>query len=316
MPVGPLPELMSDIMAYTPRPTLTLDCPMEEIVLSIEKEPHMIFPVDGFTRAELKRTTWHNYHERVSHGGLLFVLHDVDEHENVVILTDYDLKTGTIKRHEMGQLMDVFHSAMKMEATGYHLVIGTSWAEPGKLDSVEVIYTNINSDEATVIWSSYDEGTKLDNLSVASTHPLAVDIVYSTNDSSSHSTTVVLERSAPIVQFKPKSSPIRLWATIRKTRAGYAILDKRLKRVSPVLNLPGNPHGTLCATDKCSGMYFLIKRSTKGTISHRLVRAFPYLNLVFYSLHSLVTRLNFSRLTDLCSILPLALLWRIASYPC
>ncbi|KAF4660044.1 hypothetical protein FOZ61_004276 [Perkinsus olseni] len=41
--VGPLPELMCDIMAYIPKPALTLDCPMEEIILDIDKSPDFIF---------------------------------------------------------------------------------------------------------------------------------------------------------------------------------------------------------------------------------------------------------------------------------
>ncbi|KAF4673339.1 hypothetical protein FOL47_010690 [Perkinsus chesapeaki] len=45
--IGPLPELMVDIMAYTPKPTLTLDCPMEEIVINIDKEPAYIFTEGG-----------------------------------------------------------------------------------------------------------------------------------------------------------------------------------------------------------------------------------------------------------------------------
>ncbi|KAF4700048.1 hypothetical protein FOZ62_009299, partial [Perkinsus olseni] len=45
--VGPLPELMCDIMAYIPKPALTLDCPMEEIIIDVNKFPKDIFVVVG-----------------------------------------------------------------------------------------------------------------------------------------------------------------------------------------------------------------------------------------------------------------------------
>ncbi|KAF4682220.1 hypothetical protein FOZ60_010833 [Perkinsus olseni] len=45
--VGPLPELMCDIMAYIPKPALTLDCPMEKIIIDVYKFPKDIFVVGG-----------------------------------------------------------------------------------------------------------------------------------------------------------------------------------------------------------------------------------------------------------------------------
>ncbi|KAF4684100.1 hypothetical protein FOZ60_008218 [Perkinsus olseni] len=45
--VGPLPELMSEIMACIPKPVLTLDCPTEEVILRISRIPDFIFAKGG-----------------------------------------------------------------------------------------------------------------------------------------------------------------------------------------------------------------------------------------------------------------------------
>ncbi|KAF4710912.1 hypothetical protein FOZ63_024150 [Perkinsus olseni] len=45
--VGPLPELMSEIMASIPKPVLTLDCPTEEVILKISRIPDFIFAKGG-----------------------------------------------------------------------------------------------------------------------------------------------------------------------------------------------------------------------------------------------------------------------------
>ncbi|KAF4669196.1 hypothetical protein FOZ61_004781 [Perkinsus olseni] len=45
--VGPLPELMSEIMACIPKPVLTLDCPTEEVILKISRIPDFIFAKGG-----------------------------------------------------------------------------------------------------------------------------------------------------------------------------------------------------------------------------------------------------------------------------
>ncbi|KAF4737810.1 hypothetical protein FOZ62_003914 [Perkinsus olseni] len=46
-PVGPLPELMIDIMTYISKPILTLGCPMEETILDINSEPELVFAKGG-----------------------------------------------------------------------------------------------------------------------------------------------------------------------------------------------------------------------------------------------------------------------------
>ncbi|KAF4700051.1 hypothetical protein FOZ63_026298 [Perkinsus olseni] len=165
--VGPLPELMCDIMAYIPKPALTLDCPMEEII--IKYKPDFVFTDDGIVYGGIsspgKRIDlvgdannrcgrYYNatsyYDAGTSH---LYVLHDDD----TVSLIDFDVKA--LKVHKivrLGNLASGGRFPCVMTMVGGHAFLGVEWSSGSPSGSIEVLCVDL-SGKISSVWSKYDK---------------------------------------------------------------------------------------------------------------------------------------------------------------
>ncbi|KAF4673327.1 hypothetical protein FOL47_010678 [Perkinsus chesapeaki] len=109
----PVLMLLAEILAYIPRPLLSLNCPMEQIVLNVEREPDFIFArgglvygifvecdtinkrtlhpfgdIETLAKTNENRATFY-YNADISH---LYVLYDDDGPS----LLDYDVKGNKV----------------------------------------------------------------------------------------------------------------------------------------------------------------------------------------------------------------------------
>ncbi|KAF4700050.1 hypothetical protein FOZ63_026299 [Perkinsus olseni] len=210
--VGPLPELMCDIMAYIPKPALTLDCPMEEII--IKGKPDFFFTNNGILYGVVKQdklisleqlsstaqpiplvrftgsSLWYynavyHYDAEASH---LYILHDdggtsqaVSKFRGTASLIDYDVKARKIhKIYKLPNLSDAIEFPQSMAVVGASILLGMEWGRTlgGTPRSIEVLYVNLTG-KVNVVWHIHDRDVRLVGLHPVSASPLMLDVIYS-----------------------------------------------------------------------------------------------------------------------------------------
>ncbi|KAF4710271.1 hypothetical protein FOZ63_026064 [Perkinsus olseni] len=237
--VGPLPELMCDIMAYIPKPALTLDCPMEEII--IKDKPDYIFVNDGIVYGVFNQlglislvqmsppalpfplvkytgssscyynATYH-YDAETSH---FYILHDdggrsqnCSAVRGAASLIDYDVKASKVhKTLRFPNLSGEGHFPRSMALIGSSIFLGLEWGHNSgdTTRCIELLRAD-PSGKVSIVWRISDENIKLLCLHPVSASPLMLDIIYS-EGSTCHSARLELRRlAAPIVVNEgPKS---------------------------------------------------------------------------------------------------------------
>ncbi|KAF4731348.1 hypothetical protein FOZ63_026300 [Perkinsus olseni] len=239
--VGPLPELMCDIMAYMPKPALTLHCPMEEII--IQEMPGFFFIDDGIVYGVFNRfwlislvqmsppaqpiplvrytgssscyynATYH-YDAETSH---LYILHDAGGRSQncstvsgTASLIDYDVKASEVhKTLTFPNLFGPGHFPRSMAVIGSSIFLGLEWGHNSgdTTRCVEVLRAD-SSGEVSAVWRISDKNIKLLGLHPVSASPLMLDIIYS-EGSTCHSARLELRRlAAPIVANEGPRSQI------------------------------------------------------------------------------------------------------------
>ncbi|KAF4711631.1 hypothetical protein FOZ62_018347, partial [Perkinsus olseni] len=218
---GPLPELMCDILAYIPKPALTLDCPMEEIIIDIEEEPDFIFMKDDdvygvskrdelivlaqmshgecfdLVRAPRSHYRSHNYcyynaaYYYDSEASHLYVLHDgggesINDTEirGTVSLLEYDLKACEVDRTAaLPSLSGVGEFPRSMVIIDSAIFLGIEWGRCSADPgrSIELLYLDPLR-KARVVWHIYDKNVKLIGLHRVSASPMVLDVIYSEGD--------------------------------------------------------------------------------------------------------------------------------------
>ncbi|KAF4705099.1 hypothetical protein FOZ63_026351 [Perkinsus olseni] len=230
--VGPLPELMCDIMAYIPKPALTLDCPMEEII--IKDKPDFFFIDDGIVYGVFNQlglislvqmshpalpiplvkytgssscyysATYH-YDAETSH---FYILHDAGGSSRncsavrgTSSLIDYDVKASKVhKTLRLPNLSGEGHFPRSMALIDSSIFLGLEWGHNSgdTTRCIEVLRAD-PSGKVNVVWRISDKNIKLLCLHPVSTSPLTLDIIYS-EGSTCHSARLELRRlAAPIV---------------------------------------------------------------------------------------------------------------------
>ncbi|KAF4689385.1 hypothetical protein FOZ60_001718 [Perkinsus olseni] len=210
--VGPLPELMCDIMAYIPKPALTLDCPMEEII--IKDKPDFFFTNNGILYGLFKHdklislvqmsspaqpiplvkfagsspcyyNAVYHYDDEASH---LYILHDdggasltVGTFRGTASLIDYDVKARKVhKTYKLPNLSGAIKFPQSMAVVGASILLGMEWGRNigGTPRSIEVLYVNLNG-KGNVVWHIHDRDVRLVGLHPVSASPLMLDVIYS-----------------------------------------------------------------------------------------------------------------------------------------
>ncbi|KAF4673337.1 hypothetical protein FOL47_010688 [Perkinsus chesapeaki] len=220
MSIGPLPELMVDIMAFTPKPTLTLDCPMEEIVLNIDRKPDFIFntgnviygvfkneksillqsispPGEEATLAETLNWRGTFYYDPGT--SRLFVLHD----RGGPSLLDYDVTSGMAhKTTRLSAVPSTPHWPDELLVIGGHVFLVRKWskAQSGTFH-VEVLHVD-PSGHVHVAWRAPRQA-QLTSLHSVAEAPLTVNIMYRTGDTY-HSIRIVMIRDASPTVFESR----------------------------------------------------------------------------------------------------------------
>ncbi|KAF4676771.1 hypothetical protein FOZ60_000520 [Perkinsus olseni] len=106
--VGPLPELMCDLMAYIPKPALTLDRPMEYIIIGVSKFPKHIFADGGGVSA-------------IFEDSLSLVLKRVYPPDESIILASPD-EPGIVKAFQVDTSVSRVYALFKMSGGAMQLV--------------------------------------------------------------------------------------------------------------------------------------------------------------------------------------------------
>ncbi|KAF4689389.1 hypothetical protein FOZ60_001722 [Perkinsus olseni] len=200
--VGPLPELMCDIMAYIPKPALTLDCPMEEIVLHIKKEPDFMLASDGvlsgvFGIFEVTKPLV--VEQLLPPGGSITLARPFERakvqsfycdistcrlyllcNSNAAVwqLIEYCLKEGkVVKVYEMPLITDLVDGRTGTCVVGEHCFLNVSWQ-----DRVEVLHVKLGDKRQcpTVILSVKKDHPDFFcvRLHPVSRAPVTIDVVY------------------------------------------------------------------------------------------------------------------------------------------
>ncbi|KAF4722878.1 hypothetical protein FOZ62_022975, partial [Perkinsus olseni] len=281
--------LMCDIMAYIPKPALTLDCPMGEIIT--KDKPDFVFTNDGMVYGVFKGNNsislqgisspgkridlvgdssvrcgrYYNatsyYDADTSH---LYVLHDdggglgpSPDISGDVSLIDFDVKA--LKVHEivrLGNLASGGRFPCVMTMIGGHAFLGVEWGSGSPTGSIEVLCV--------------DPGGKISALWISAS-PLTLDVIYS-KSAICHS--VRLELTASEL---PTGSPVfGAGILVVRSASSYSLFDSRLRRISSELSLPGNPECLGVQTDRRGGLYLSIRRRLGTKDRSRLLYAFPY----------------------------------------
>ncbi|KAF4709267.1 hypothetical protein FOZ63_026347 [Perkinsus olseni] len=223
--VGPLPELMCDIMAYIPKPALTLDCPMEEIILDIDKSPDFIFAngdiVYGiFGIYDSSRSL---VREGIYPPGETMVLASPTERGEVLAyycdisarclyilskthtahswtLVEYCLKSGHVTRaSEVPRVSGIGIGKRGLLIAGEHCFLVVCWH-----DRVEILHTELSGGSGSfeVIWSTQltDSASLLKvYLHLVRRVPLTIDVIYPSESSFRSLRLVMLRESSPFI---------------------------------------------------------------------------------------------------------------------
>ncbi|KAF4689386.1 hypothetical protein FOZ60_001719 [Perkinsus olseni] len=309
--VGPLPELMCDLMAYIPKPALTLDCPMEEII--IEDKPDYIFCEDSFVYGVFRRykciyveqlsppgkqvdfvrtphssqPDWYSaayYYDTVA--ARLYLLRDgggdVKDDRRIrgeVYLLEYDVKAGeVVRKSTLGNLKGLTIFPRRMAVIAGHLFLAVEWEN----SNGEVLYAGPEG-RVNVIWHAAEGDFEFDGLHPVSASPLTLDVIYSKDEKTCHSVRLVMTRSAAPIMIKetcrssiPELGTFGGGTLIAGFTSSCSIYDSRLRRLSGEFGLPRNPGIRGIQTDRHGNTYLLIERYIKNKSSPRVLCAFPY----------------------------------------
>ncbi|KAF4709266.1 hypothetical protein FOZ63_026346 [Perkinsus olseni] len=191
--VGPLPELMCDIMAYIPKPVLTLDCPMGEIITKYK--PDFVFTNDGIVYGVFKGNnsislqafavvvtiTLHRITMlALSLRSHLYVLHDDGGGLGPSPDISGDL-VKALKIHKtvkLGNLTSGGRFPCLMTMIGGHAFLGVEWGSGSPTGSIEVLCVDLGG-KISALWSKYDKKVRLLGLHPVSASPLTLDVIYS-----------------------------------------------------------------------------------------------------------------------------------------
>ncbi|KAF4705098.1 hypothetical protein FOZ63_026350 [Perkinsus olseni] len=307
--VGPLPELMCDIMAYIPKPALTLDCPMEEII--IKEKPDFFFANGGIVYGvfntpdqvyveqisppgncvDLVRNTyrevWYNatyYYD--ADAGRLYVLregggyakHHHYIHEGVYLL-EYDVKARRVVRKSTSanfQAMTIF--PQRMAVIGGHVFLAVEWYN----SNGEVLYADPEG-RVNVIWHAVDGDFEFDGLHPVSASPLTLDVIYS-KGGACHSVRLEMTRPAAPIMFKetcasciPELGAFGGGILIAGFSTRCSFYDSRLRKLSSASCMPRDPEFRSIQTDRYGNIYLLIERYINNKRSFRVLFASPYI---------------------------------------
>ncbi|KAF4673331.1 hypothetical protein FOL47_010682 [Perkinsus chesapeaki] len=308
MSIGPLPELMSDIMAYTPEPTLTLDCPMEEILFA--EKPALAFAVGNVLHtisvkgkaitlqarsipgkevilAESDDCTVTFYYDRdTSH---LFVLYN----SGGPTLLDYDVKAG--KAHKTYKLPDLFsrpYWPSMMLVIDKHVFVGSEYCIISRSYTkyIDLLHVSLCGD-INVIWRS-PQPAELIGFHAVSKAPLMVDVVYKMDGKYTSVRLAMTRAACPMVFEERRKNSIAantellpgsgLHVATSGTK-GY-IVNSQLKRMSEDCSLPGRLTYTSCISADHDAFY-LVASCTKYTratsfsnTSYSVLCFYPYIN--------------------------------------
>ncbi|KAF4704295.1 hypothetical protein FOZ62_002267, partial [Perkinsus olseni] len=215
-PVGPLPELMIDIMAYISKPILTLGCPMEEIILDINSEPELVFAKGGVVygvfkcassialqqiyplgqKVTLVPTSPCNVYYFAPDTGHLYVLNGTGS------LLDYDVEASNV--HATWELPKLFSGGMQpshMVVIGNELFVAVSreyrmevrCTKLDEIGDIEVLWAKATSDDSSHIYC----------LNPVSARPLSMNILYH-EVTTTYSVTLEKVREVSPVLFKQR----------------------------------------------------------------------------------------------------------------
>ncbi|KAF4660043.1 hypothetical protein FOZ61_004275 [Perkinsus olseni] len=198
--VGPLPELMCDIMAYIPKPALTLDCPTDEIIIDIGEDPELIFANGGgvfaiFTRASyllLKRVfppgekitlapppgsdNLEAFHVDTSACGLYALYWNA---ASELLLSEYSLTDGTVcKVSKLPRVLWPAGLPLEVIVVDKHCFLTVRWRT-----LLEVLHVVLGDGNGCfeVIWSTRitaDLELAKERFHLVSRAPLIIDVVY------------------------------------------------------------------------------------------------------------------------------------------
>ncbi|KAF4689936.1 hypothetical protein FOZ60_000946 [Perkinsus olseni] len=169
-PVGPLPELMIDIMAYISKPILTLGCPMEEIILDINSEPELVFAKGGVVYGVFKCASSIALQQIYPLGQkVTLVSHLTVQH--------YDVEASNV--HATWELPKLFSGGMQpshMVVIGNELFVAVSreyrmevrCTKLDEIGDIEVLWAKARSDDSSHIYC----------LNPVSARPLSMNILY------------------------------------------------------------------------------------------------------------------------------------------
>ncbi|KAF4682225.1 hypothetical protein FOZ60_010837 [Perkinsus olseni] len=273
--VGPLPELMCDIMAYIPKPALTLDCPMEEIILrghrkfifirsavvygvfsGIYREIYLEQLSPPGKRWDIGRTPYPNYssYNVICHFDAdtshLYVLHDSGSTftDNVVHgtakLVVFNVKAGVIDKTVNFDNLGEFPRALTSLAD--YVLFGVECRGTASGTSIELLAGDLDG-RVTAVWRIAGTDAKLVGLRPVTASPMTLDVIY-TESSACHS--VRLEMSTGdllLSEEKYKSriatsqySPCLFGGGILMVGppSSFSIFDSRLRLISSGQSIP------------------------------------------------------------------------------
>ncbi|KAF4722877.1 hypothetical protein FOZ62_022974 [Perkinsus olseni] len=315
--VGPLPELMCDIMAYIPKPALTLDCPMEEIIINDKpgfffvdggvvygvfnrnksislvqmSPPALPIPLVEYTGSSLRfYNAAYHYDAETSH---FYILHDDGGLSQTLTirgtasLIDYDVKASKVhKTNKLPHLSGAIKFPRSMAVIGESVFLGLQWERDRTSGHIEVLRGDLNG-KLNVLWRISDKDILLVGLHPVSASPLMLDVIYA-KGATCHSVRLEIQRLAvPVVVKEWPARPLSMSQDVGlfgggvlmvRTNPGISIFDSRLRSMSSGLRLPEDPTCWCIQTDRHGGIYFLIKRPVGDSYSYRVLGAFPYLN--------------------------------------
>lgn len=296
--VGPLPELMSDIMSFIPQPMLTFDCPIEEIIVDVSDKPICIFVEGGVLYAVFSEcnTVFLSeihpaggssvlakavdgqvmcyYDDSTSH---LYVLHRY----NNISLVDYDVKGGRVHKT---YYMPVFLSAGSWPSC-MTVIHGHCFFTATCHGQSEVLYTKLgrgDGDDMYVISSEArtDTETSVAGIFPISLSPLVVNVAYHRELTRRSVEFRMVSESNPVAFVKKEitqlalatpedvtSSPISGCDVLLCTSGdSYCLRNSRWRKLSKGFEFDkGIPYLLECpgAADNSGRLCFIIDRNTR-----------------------------------------------------
>ncbi|KAF4682214.1 hypothetical protein FOZ63_015782 [Perkinsus olseni] len=314
--VGPLPELMCDIMAYIPKPVLTLEeislpggpdfiFVRGGIIYGIFKQERLIFLTQmcppgkhtDLVKSTRSQRWYYNatyfYDSGASH---LYILHDDagtsstdSKIRGTVSLLVYDVEASKVhKVLKLPNLSGAGEFPCKMAAVGTSVFLGVQWSRDSGESSraSEVLHVNSEGNVA-VLWYVYDREVKLVGLHPVSASPLLLDVIYCEGHTCHSVRLEMIHSTAPVVFEEKNRYRISMNGSsgvfgggilMVRSASEISLLDSRLRSIFNELSFPGNPQIIAVQTDRYGGIYFLLERRVNSMDRYRVLCAHPYFN--------------------------------------